>query len=107
MQSHLFSYLGGSDLVETAKIYNYAMKSVRISIEWNYGNTATLFKFLQQEHKLRVMKSTRVTELYTVATLFRNFYVSLYGCQTSNYFDINLNEDYPNFLEKYIKQEYW
>ena len=93
--------------METAKIYNYAMKSVRISIEWNYGNTATLFKFLQQEHKLRVMKSTRVTELYTVATLFRNFYVSLYGCQTSNYFDINLNEDYPNFLEKYIKQEYW
>ena len=36
-----------------------------------------------------------------------NFYVSLYGCQTSNYFNINLVEKYPNFLEKYIRQELW
>ena len=83
------------------------MKSVRISIEWNYGFTATLFKYFLHEHKLRVMKSERVTKVYIVATLFRNFYVSLYGCQTSNYFNINLLEEYPNFLEKYIRQELW
>ena len=93
--------------MNTAKLYNYAMKSVRIRIEWNYGFTATLFKYLLQEYKLRVMTSKRVSKVYTVALLIRNFYVSLYGSQTSKYLDINLRESYPNFLEKYIKQEYW
>ena len=34
MQSHILSYLSGETITETAKAYNYAMKSVRISIEW-------------------------------------------------------------------------
>ena len=63
--------------------------------------TATLFKYLLQEYKLRVMKSKRVSKVYTVATLIRNFYVSLYGSQTSNYFDIDLRESYPNFGKVY------
>ena len=57
IQSHIFSYISGVETTNTAKLYNYAMKSVRISIEWNYGFTATLFKYLLQEYKLRVMKS--------------------------------------------------
>ena len=95
IQSHIFSYITGENVANTSKLYNYAMKSVRISIEWNYGFTASLFKYFLQEHKLRLMKSERVTKVYIVATLFRNFHV------------FNLMEQYPNFLEKYIKQDYW
>jgi hypothetical protein len=47
--SHLYSYLKNRlDLtVDYQRKYNSAMKKVRISIEWNYGLTATLFKYSQ------------------------------------------------------------
>lgn len=83
---------------------NYALKSVRISIEWNYGATATDFAYLKNTDKLRLMESSNVTKVYTVATLFRNFKVELYGSQTSNYFNLVPPSD---FIEKYIKQQDW
>ena len=73
----------------------------------NYGYTASLFKYLQQYTKLRLMESDNVTMVYTVAILFRNLYVSCYGSQTTQYFGINLPEEFPNFLEKYINGEDW
>ena len=81
------------------KAWNAAMKRVRISIEWNYGYTATLFKYIQNHSKLKVMQSKNVAKVYTVATLFRNFHVAAYGGQTSNYFDLT-----TNFLAAYINQ---
>ena len=42
------------------KAWNAAMKRVRISIEWNYGYTATLFKYIQNHNKLKVMQSKNV-----------------------------------------------
>ena len=38
IQSHIFSYIHGENLTETSKAYNYAMKTVRISIEWYNKN---------------------------------------------------------------------
>ena len=79
------------------------MKKIRISIEWNYGFTASLFRYLGAKYKLQLLKSgDTVTKIYTVATILRNLYVILYGCQTSNYFNLRLDTD---FLEKYINQE--
>ena len=77
------------------------MKKVRISIEWNYGFTATLFKYLQDYSKLKLLESPVVSKVYTVCTILRNFYAILYGCQTSNYFNLALP---PDFLEAYIAQ---
>ena len=85
---------------------NYALKAVRISIEWNYGHTVQLFKALGKIDKLRALSGKEGTalQLYTVATLLRNFHVWLYGSQSSNYFDIQHND--PEYLlEKYIKRE--
>ena len=75
----------------------------------NYGYTATIFKYLQQYSKLQILESETVRMVYTVATFFRNFYVSLYGSQTIQYFRISLklDQEYPNFLEKYINGEDW
>jgi hypothetical protein len=77
------------------------MKKVRISIEWNYGHQATLFKYLRNHSKLKLMESSTVTKVYTVTTILRNFHVCLEGGQTSNYFNLALPED---FIEHYIKQ---
>lgn len=43
-------------------------------------------------------------KLYIVATLFRNFHVWLYGCQTSNYFNITYSNP-EELLAKYINNE--
>lgn len=83
------------------KTWNLAMKRVRISIEWNYGHTASLFKYVQRRDKLQVLRSCRVAKVYTVATILRNLHCALYGCQTSNYFGLELPED---FIEHYIYQ---
>jgi hypothetical protein len=81
------------------KAWNKAMKTVRISIEWNYGATGAMFKYLLNKRKLRVKKSSEVSLIYTVATILRNFSVGLYGGQTSNYFGIRFPE---TFLEHYV-----
>lgn len=102
VQSHIRTYHRVDTENGVRGVYNTRMKKVRISIEWNYGYTATLFAYLQQTRKLKVMKSERVAMVYTVATILRNVFVGYYGCQTSNYFNLSLP---PNFVEKYLKQE--
>jgi hypothetical protein len=90
--SHCASY--GTDAV-----FNSRMKSVRISIEWNYMTTVSLFAFVGMEHKFKVFESCGVARIYIVATLFKNFHASLYGNQTMNYFGVILPD---NFLASYI-----
>ena len=90
--SHCASY--GTDAE-----FNSRMKSVRISIEWNYMTTVSLFAFVGMEHKFKVFESCGVARIYIVATLFKNFHASLYGNQTMNYFGVILPD---NFLAAYI-----
>jgi len=77
------------------------MKSVRISIEWNYGYTASLFRYVANTDKLHVMGSDAVAKVYTVCTILRNIHVILRGSQSSNYFRLTFC---ARFLEHYIKQ---
>jgi hypothetical protein len=110
VRSHIRSYYKLDDLkavltndeYATLKDWNYKMKTVRISIEWNYGVTAKLFRYIQNTDKLKIMQSDRVAKIYTVATLFRNFHVAKYGGQPSNYFSLPRLPD--NFLDAYINQ---
>ena len=75
------------------------MKSVRISIEWNYGTTASLFTLIAMKGKFKMYETAGVARIYIVATLLKNFHACLYGNQTMNYFNVVLQED---FLECYI-----
>ena len=77
------------------------MKKVRISIEWDYGHCASLFKYVTNKRKLKVLKGEIISKVYTVATIFRNIHAGFYGCQTSNYFNVALPE---NYVEKYLSQ---
>ena len=84
--SHLTSYHKCSHMIENYIKWNKTMKHVRISIEWNYGVTGTLFKYTRNKNKFKIFENSRVSKIYTVATLFRNFHVMCYGGQTSKYF---------------------
>ena len=77
------------------------MKKVRMSIEWSYGHTVSLFKYVGIKHKLKVLADVKVQKVYTVATILRNIHAALYGCQASSYFDISLP---TNFTEHYLNQ---
>jgi hypothetical protein len=46
LKSHMRSYFIAKELVNGWAKWNGAMKSVRISIEWNYGYRASLFKYI-------------------------------------------------------------
>jgi len=79
------------------------MKSVRIAIEWNYGYTASLFKYVGNTVKLKMLKGYTVSKVYIVATFFRNIHVILNGCQSSNYFNLRF-ADPIHWLECYLYQ---
>ena len=78
-----------------------SVKRVRISIECDYGQTATLFKYVLNKGKFKLLKSKDVAKVSNVATLMRNFHNALYGCQTSQYFNLVIPDA---FLECYISQ---
>ena len=98
--SHLRSYFSVDEFPDFV-IWNQKLKSVRIAIEWNYGFTAALYKYLGLQGKLKLLQSNTVTKVYTVATLLRNCNVSLYGGQSSNYFNLIMH---PDMLECYLTQ---
>lgn len=100
-RSHIGSYLHAVQNIEDWQRWNGKMKKVRQSIEWNYGYTACKFKYVQNEWKMKILQAGTVAKIYTVVTFLRNCVVALYGCETSNYFDLDLPD---NFLENYITQ---
>ena len=100
-RSHITSYHSQEDNIPGHVMWNRKMKKVRISIEWNYGCTASLYRYVGMKHKLQVLGPSRCTKVYVVATLLRNFRHGYYGCETSHYFDVSLQRD---FVSHYIKQ---
>ena len=74
------------------------MKSVRISIEWNDGTTASLLSFVVKKRKFKVYETAEEARIFIVATLFKNFHACLYGNQTMNYFNVVLQEDFCNII---------
>ena len=77
-------------------------KKIRISIEWNYATTGSLFKYIALPWKLRLVKSVNVAKVFTVCTILKNCHAILYGCQSSNYFNVSLPD---GFIDYYVNQE--
>ena len=79
---------------------NHAYKSVRVSIEWNYGVTANTFAYLKNLDKLKVLHTNHVVKIYRTCTLLRNIHVCLYGSISSHYFNLTIPND---MLERYMR----
>jgi len=99
-RSHITTYGKYQGMGREVIQWNKSMKHVRISIEWNYAVTGSLFRYIRYSDKFRLLKNKRVSKIYTVATLFRNFHVALYGSQSSNYFNLEMPRD---MLINYIR----
>jgi len=93
----------GPALTERQKNENRVLKVIRESIEWNYGSTAAMFKYLVNLEKLKIMKGTKTRKVYIVASILRNCHTILYGCQTSNFYNLS-KESFPT-LQQYLRQE--
>ena len=91
---------GGRALNEDEVDDNSCYKSVRTSIEWNYMNTANLFRYLKKLNKLKVMHGDVVIMVYVVCTILRNCHIALYGGISSQYFGLSLPH---NMLERYMR----
>lgn len=70
---------------------------VRMTIEWDYGNTVNKFGYFSNYNKLRILGSRNVVQVYTVATILRNCLVGLYGCEVPAYYGLTIE---GNFLER-------
>jgi hypothetical protein len=65
---------------------NLAMSACRECIEWNYGHVNLLFKYVDYAHGLK-LRQQNVSSFFLNAVLIRNAYVTMNGCQTSEYFN--------------------
>jgi len=72
------------------------MSSVRVSVEWLFGDIVEYFKFVDFKKNLKIGLST-VGRMYIVCALLRNALTCLYGNTTSLFFDLE-----PPTLEEYF-----
>ena len=100
LQSHLRSYFTAAEGIPGYDRWNRHMKRLRISIEWNYGHQASLFKYLISSGKLKLLGSENVSRVFIVTVLLRNLHTGFYGSQSSQYFNLPIP---PNFNYCYMK----
>ena len=77
--------------------YNAEMSSVRVTVEWLFGDIINNFKFLDFKKNLKIGMSS-VGKMYLVCALFHNAITCLYGNNTSQFFGLN-----PPSLEDYFR----
>lgn len=81
-------------LTQEMQAFNSAMSSVRVSVEWLFGDIINYFKFIDFKKNLKIQLSS-VGKMYIVCALLRNALTCLYGNQASEFFNLNpptLNE---------------
>ena len=86
----------GAVLTEDQSQWNRGMSSVRISVEWLFGDFINYFKFLDFKKNLKIQLSV-VGKMYIVGVLLQNARNYLYGSSTSSYFELQ-----PPTLQQYF-----
>ena len=76
--------------------YNAEMSSVRVTVEWLFGDFFNDFKFLDFKKNLKIGMSS-VGKMYLVCALLNNAITCLYGNSTSEFFGLN-----PPSLQDYF-----
>ena len=83
-------------LTEEEKQFIKAMSSVRVSVEWDFGEIAEYFAIIDFR-KNRKIAISEVGTMYIVCALLRNARTCLYGSSTSRFMEVN-----PPDLEEYF-----
>jgi hypothetical protein len=74
------------------------MSAIREQIEWNYKDLKMLWKYLDYKHVLKLRKQP-VAKIVFVCMLLRNAHCSIYGNESSEYFNIT-----PPSFEEWLSQ---
>lgn len=83
-------------LTPQMRAFNASMSSVRIAVEWLFGDISTYFQFINYKRNLKIGMSS-VGKQYIVCALFRNALTCLYGNNTGEYFNLD-----PPSLQAYF-----
>ena len=86
----------GAVLTEDQNQWNRGMISVRISVEWLFGDIINYFKFIDFTKNLNIQLSA-VGKMYIVWVLLQNARNCIYGSSTYSYFELQ-----PPSLQLYI-----
>ena len=86
----------GTQLTSAQTDFNSRMSSVRVSVEWLFGDILRSFAYLDWKRNLRVLLQP-VAKYYLVGALLTNFRACLYGNSTSEFFGLETPD-----LENYV-----
>lgn len=86
----------GRPLTPRMLAFNSAMSSVRVSVEWLFGDVTNYFRFIDFKKNLRIGMSA-VGKQYIICALMRNALTCLYGNNTSQFFGVD-----PPSVEAYF-----
>ena len=83
--------------------FNRTMSTVRVSVEWLFGDITNYFRFVDFKKNLKIGMSC-VEKTYLVCALFQNSLTCLYGNMTAKYFDLD-----PPTLQEYFQwtRQWW
>jgi hypothetical protein len=86
------------------KYFNFAANSARTSVEHAFGRTATLFPFVLDFAKHKVLQNSLVVHYYEVATILRNCYVILNGSQTNKAYNCYRTPTIKDYLHSHASE---
>jgi DDE superfamily endonuclease len=101
MLQYLYGGVGQPAVSSPEAAWNTEMGSARISVEWTFGEVGRQFRHLNLKHSLQIFKFP-VAKYYAVAVFFVNCRNSIYGSETSKYFECKHMS-----LDKYINLVNW
>ena len=78
----------GAVLTDDMKRFNTAISSVRVSVEWLFGDVVNQFKFVDFKKNLKVALSP-IGKIYITSAVLNNALICMYGNNTSTFFGIN------------------
>ena len=84
-------------LTDDMKRFNTAMSSVRVSVEWLFGDVVNQFKFVDFKKNLKVALSP-VGKIYITSAVLNNALICMYGNNTSTFFGID-----PPTVHEYLQ----
>ena len=97
LRVHLQGPFQGAALTPQMEMFNASMSSVRVSVEWLFGDILNYFKFIDFKKNLKIGLSS-IGKTYVVCALLRNALTCLYGNLTSECFELD-----PPSLQDYFR----
>ena len=88
IRAHLQSPFKGNNITQEQEAYNRSMSSVRVSVEWLFGDIVNNFKFIDFKKNQKIGLSA-IGKMYLISGLLTNAHTCLYGNITSILFGLD------------------